>query len=143
MKDPVGLDVSKELMWIPVITVLHLTFDLMLASACLPSMHQAVEMGGVPCWDGGYAGNPMMALLRRVIDPGLGEANAWRKMRMHRIASQVMTDLGPSSKPNAERPFLEMLFDEGRRCAAAFGRTHLSDLGLRSAFDIDTALDEV
>lgn len=84
-----------------------------------------------------------MALLRRVIDPGLGEAKAWREMRMHRITSDVMTELGHSSKLNAEWPFLEMLFDEGRACATAFGQAHLADMGVTSTFDIDTLLDEV
>jgi NTE family protein len=43
---------------------------------------------------------------------------------------------------NAEWPFLEMLFEEGRRCASAFGQSHLADMGLRSTFDIDAMLDE-
>jgi NTE family protein len=29
-----------------------------MASACLPHMYQAVEIDGVPYWDGGYMGNP-------------------------------------------------------------------------------------
>ncbi len=29
-----------------------------MASACLPRLFQAVEIGGVPYWDGGYSGNP-------------------------------------------------------------------------------------
>jgi NTE family protein len=29
-----------------------------MASACLPLMFQAVEIDGVPYWDGGYSGNP-------------------------------------------------------------------------------------
>jgi len=35
-----------------------LTADHVMASACLPRLFQAVEIGGVPYWDGGYAGNP-------------------------------------------------------------------------------------
>ncbi len=31
-----------------------------LASACLPRVFQAVEIGGVPYWDGGYVGNPAL-----------------------------------------------------------------------------------
>ena len=38
----------------------ELTPDVLLASACLPTMFQAVEIDGVPYWDGGYAGNPSM-----------------------------------------------------------------------------------
>lgn len=38
----------------------ELTADMVLASACLPSHFQAVEIDGVPYWDGGYVGNPPM-----------------------------------------------------------------------------------
>ena len=42
-----------------------LTPDVLLASACLPTMFQAVEIDGEPYWDGGYSGNPSMAPLIR------------------------------------------------------------------------------
>ncbi len=35
-----------------------LTVDHLMASACLPTVFQAVEIDGVPYWDGGYLGNP-------------------------------------------------------------------------------------
>ena len=35
-----------------------LTVDHVMASACLPTLFQAVEVGGEYYWDGGYAGNP-------------------------------------------------------------------------------------
>ena len=34
--------------------------DEVLASACLPFLFQAVEIDGVPYWDGGYMGNPAL-----------------------------------------------------------------------------------
>jgi NTE family protein len=36
----------------------EITADVLLASACLPTMFQAIEIDGEPYWDGGYAGNP-------------------------------------------------------------------------------------
>ncbi|MCY1706543.1 patatin-like phospholipase family protein [Pannonibacter sp. SL95] len=36
----------------------EITLDAVMASACLPHMFQAVEIDGVPYWDGGYMGNP-------------------------------------------------------------------------------------
>ncbi|HBO79263.1 MAG TPA: alpha/beta hydrolase, partial [Cupriavidus sp.] len=36
----------------------EVTSEVLLASACLPTVFQAVEIDGVPYWDGGYAGNP-------------------------------------------------------------------------------------
>ncbi len=39
--------------------------DALLASACLPTMFQAVEIDGEIYWDGGYSGNPTMTPLVR------------------------------------------------------------------------------
>lgn len=173
----------------------EISADVLLASACLPSMYQAVEIDGVPYWDGGFAGNPtmtplvrecesndtfliqinpimrestprtareiasrlneisfnapllkelrMMALLRKVLDPGNNEAKLWSEMRLHRITSDLMVSLGHSSKLNAEWPFLQMLFEAGRQAAIDFGKAHLNDVGVRSTFDIDSLLEGV
>ena len=37
-----------------------LTPDALIASACLPTMFQAVQIDGDPFWDGGYTGNPSL-----------------------------------------------------------------------------------
>jgi len=171
------------------------TPDVLLASACLPTMFQAIEIDGEPYWDGGYSGNPtitplirecksqdtilvqinpveregsprsapeilnrlnevsfnavllkelrMMALLRQVANPGDSEGALWAGMRIHRIASEMMTELGASSKLNAEWAFFSMLHDEGRRCAQLFVETHGPDLGRRSTLDLDVLLQQV
>jgi NTE family protein len=36
------------------------TIDALIASACLPTMFQAVQIDGDPYWDGGYTGNPAL-----------------------------------------------------------------------------------
>ena len=136
----------------------EITPDVLLASACLPTMFQAVEIDGEAYWDGGYSGNPtisplvreckshdtfiiqinpvirpepprtaseihdrisevsfnatllkelkMIALLRQVADPDDGEGWLWGQMRVHLIKSDMMVDLGASSKLNAEWAFL-------------------------------------
>ena len=38
----------------------EITADHVMASACLPLMFQAVEINGVPYWDGGFSGNPAL-----------------------------------------------------------------------------------
>ena len=83
------------------------------------------------------------ALLRKVADPGSGEGAVWAKMRVHRIASDVMLDLGYSSKLLAEWEFFLMLRDEGRKAAAAFIDAHGADLGRRSTLDLDEFLDGI
>jgi NTE family protein len=85
----------------------------------------------------------MIALLRQVSDAGNSEGARWAGMRMHRVASAMMTDLGYSSKLNAEWPFLTMLRDEGRACANAFIETHGADLGKRSTLDLDAFIGTV
>ena len=47
-----------------------LTPQALLASACLPTLFQAVEIEGEPYWDGGYSGNPTLTPLVRECEPG-------------------------------------------------------------------------
>ena len=82
----------------------------------------------------------MMALLRQVADPGNGEG---RSMRIHLVRNDIMTELGASSKLNAEWAFFSYLRDEGRRSAQSFLETHAMDLGHRSTFDIDVLLEGI
>ena len=46
----------------------QITPDVLLASACLPTMFRAVEIEGEPYWDGGFAGNPTITPLVRESD---------------------------------------------------------------------------
>ena len=172
-----------------------ITPDVLLASACLPTLFQAIEIDGEPYWDGGYSGNPtitplvrectsqdtilvqinpverpgtprtardilnrlnevsfnavllkelrMIALLGQVANAGDCEGAAWAAMRIHRIASAAMAELGYSSKLNAEWDFLCLLRDEGRRAATAFLASDGEDLGRRASFDLNALLDSV
>jgi NTE family protein len=45
-----------------------ITPDVLLASACLPTMFQAIEIDGESYWDGGYSGNPTITPLVRECD---------------------------------------------------------------------------
>jgi NTE family protein len=173
----------------------EITPDVLLASACLPSMFHAVEIDGEAYWDGGYSGNPtltplvrdcesddtilvqinpverpgtptsardilnrlnevsfnavllkelrMFALLHRIAPKDDPEGTNWAKMRMHRITSPKMVELGYSSKLNAEWAFLTMLRDEGRRSTDAFLAEHGDDLGRRSTLNLDELLEGV
>lgn len=169
-----------------------ITVDVLLASACLPLMFQAIEIDGEAYWDGGYTGNPtitplveecessdtlliqinpieregipktsrdilnrlnevafnsplmkelrMVALLRKNVNPLSKEGARWAKMRIHRITSPKMVELGYSSKLNAEWDFLSMLFEEGRVTADTFLKDHGKNLNHRSTFDLDSLL---
>ncbi|MDE1991771.1 MAG: patatin-like phospholipase family protein [Rhizobiaceae bacterium] len=169
--------------------------DVLLASACLPTLFQAIEIDGEPYWDGGYSGNPtltplvreltsddtilvpinpvertgtpqtaaeilnrlnevsfnavalkelrMIALLRKVADPGNAEGAAWAKMRIHMVRNPLMATLGYSSKLNAEWAFLSMLKEEGRNSAQEFLDSHGHMLGVQSSIDLDVLLEGV
>jgi NTE family protein len=41
----------------------ELSVEAVLASACLPQMHQAIEINGTPYWDGGFSANPPLVAL--------------------------------------------------------------------------------
>ena len=84
----------------------------------------------------------MIALLRQLAQPA-SEGAQWAGMRIHRVSSEAMTELGYSSKLNAEWEFLTMLRDEGRRSADAFLTAHAADLGWRSSLDLDILLEGV
>jgi len=46
----------------------EITADVLLASACLPTMFRAVEIDGEAYWDGGFTGNPTITPLVRETD---------------------------------------------------------------------------
>ena len=85
----------------------------------------------------------MIALLRQVADAGSSEGRKWAQMRVHLIASQVLAELGASSKFNAEWDFLCMLRDEGRRAAEAFLAASSENIGKRASVDLDILLQQV
>lgn len=171
----------------------EITSDVLLASACLPTVFRAIEIEGDYYWDGGYSGNPTLlpliehcdagdtiivqinpyerrelptkardiisrvneisfnavlikelkylALLQQVSQKG-SEQEFWKNQRIHLLKSDLMLDLGVSSKMNAEWDFLIMLRDEGRSVAEDFLRNHSSDIGEISTYDIEKHLKE-
>jgi NTE family protein len=173
----------------------EITPEVLLASACLPTMFQAIEIDGEPYWDGGYSGNPtmtplvreckshdtiivpinpierrgtprsardildrlnevsfnavllkelkMIAVLRRIVNPGGGEGAQWANMRIHYVKNALMNELGASSKLNAEWEFLSMLRAAGRDAAEAFLSENAESLGRRSSLDLDVLLNEI
>jgi NTE family protein len=64
-------------------------------------------------------------------------------MRIHRVASDLMVDLGSSSKLIAEWDFLCMLRDAGRAAAESLLAAHGADLGQRSSYDLDVLMKSV
>jgi NTE family protein len=82
----------------------------------------------------------MIAVLRRVVNPGDHEGSRWAGMRIHMIATEAMRYLGVSSKLNAEWKFFCFLRDLGRQEAEEFLKTRADDVGHRSTVDIEKLL---
>jgi NTE family protein len=85
----------------------------------------------------------MIALLRQVANPGNSEGAMWAKMRVHLVRNEIMSELGYSSKLNAEWEFISMLCAEGRRAADVFLTANSTNLGKRSSVDLDVLLQGV
>src|ERR1700749_2879176 len=78
----------------------EITPDVLLASACLPILFQAVEIDGEPYWDGGYAGNPTLTPLVRESDAHdtiLVQINPRARLERPRTASEILNRLNEIS----------------------------------------------
>jgi len=74
--------------------------DVLLASACLPTMFRAVEIDGEPYWDGGYAGNPTITPLVRETDAHdtvIVQINPTERVEEPRTASEILNRLNEIS----------------------------------------------
>jgi NTE family protein len=74
--------------------------DVLLASACLPTMFRAVEIDGEPYWDGGYAGNPTITPLVRETDAHdtvIVQINPTERLEEPRTAAEILNRLNEIS----------------------------------------------
>ncbi len=78
----------------------EITPDVLLASACLPTMFAAIEIDGEPYWDGGYAGNPTITPLVRESDAHdtiLVQINPPERKEIPRTATEILNRLNEIS----------------------------------------------
>jgi NTE family protein len=78
----------------------EITPDVLLASACLPTMFQAIEIDGELYWDGGYAGNPTITPLVRETDARdtiLVQINPRERAEPPRSAADILNRLNEIS----------------------------------------------
>jgi NTE family protein len=78
----------------------EITADVLLASACLPTMFRAIEIDGEPYWDGGYAGNPTITPLVRESDAHdtiLVQINPTERPEVPRTAAEILNRLNEIS----------------------------------------------
>ncbi len=87
----------------------ELTPDVLLASACLPTLFHAVEIDGEPYWDGGYSGNPTITPLVRDCDS----------------QDTILVAVNPVERPGTLRSAREIL---DRQNEVSFNATLLKEL---------------
>jgi NTE family protein len=78
----------------------EITADVLLASACLPTMFRAIEIEGEPYWDGGFAGNPTITPLIRESDAHdtiLVQINPTETLDAPRTAAEILNRLNEIS----------------------------------------------
>jgi NTE family protein len=78
----------------------ELSADVILASACLPLMHQAIVIEGDPYWDGGFSGNPLLTPLiheRRARDILLVQINPVERPEAPKTAREILNRLNEIS----------------------------------------------
>jgi NTE family protein len=101
----------------------ELTADHVMASACLPTVFQAVEIDGEPYWDGGYMGNPaLFPLFYEVVtdDILLVQINPVERRQTPRSAREIQNRLteitfnGNLLRELRAIEFVTRLIDEGK-----------------------------
>ena len=71
----------------------EITADVLLASACLPTMFRAVEIDGEAYWDGGFTGNPTITPLIRETD----------------AHDSILVQINPRARPDTPRTAADIL----------------------------------
>ncbi len=126
--------------------------EMVMASACLPTLFKAVEVDGVPYWDGGYSGNPplfpffyetdcldiVLVQLDPIVRPGTPDSAAEISQRMNEITFNAPL-LGEFRAIN----FVSKLIDDGRLKGTDYKkiRMHLIEGGpALAAYTADTKM---
>lgn len=101
----------------------EMTADMLMASACLPTMFKAVEIDGEFYWDGGYMGNPSLYPLYTETDCAdiiLVQINPIRRDKIPRTSPEIMDRLNeitfnsPLLQEFRAIDFVSRLIDSGR-----------------------------
>jgi NTE family protein len=130
----------------------EITPDVLLASACLPTMYQAIEIDGEPYWDGGYAGNPTITPLVRESDAHdiiLVQINPIERHETPRSAKEILNRLNeisfnsPLAKELRMIALLRQVADPGTGEGARWAqmRTHLIKSDLLATFGVSSKLN--
>jgi NTE family protein len=126
--------------------------DVLLASACLPTMFRAVDIDGEPYWDGGYVGNPTITPLVRETDARdtiLVQINPTERVEEPRTAAEILNRLNeisfnsPLAKELRMIALLRQVADPGTGEGARWARmkTHRIKSDILAAFGASSKLN--
>ncbi|MDP4300476.1 patatin-like phospholipase family protein [Leptothrix discophora] len=96
----------------------ELTVDMAMASACLPTLHHAVEIDGEAWWDGGYSANPALAPLVEPAGDG-AQADDLLIVMLSPLAYAAPGAHPPTSVAEIRVRAAEIAFNATFRCEAA------------------------
>jgi NTE family protein len=144
--------------WTGKVEIFHrqeLTADHLMASACLPTVFQAVEIDGEPYWDGGYMGNPAIFPLIYGCDSHdvvIVQVNPINHPRVPKSAREILdrvTEISFNSSLMREMraiAFVTRLIEEGSLANSRYRKLHMhmieseaemAELGASSKLDTD------
>lgn len=112
----------------------EITCDAVMASACLPHVFQAVEIDGVPYWDGGYMGNPPLFPLfgtTGTSDTILVQINPIEREETPRSAREILNRLNEITfnstllREMRAIEFVTRLIEQGKLDATNYDRVRL------------------
>lgn len=126
--------------------------DVLLASACLPTMFRAIEIDGEAYWDGGYAGNPTITPLVRETDAQdtiVVQINPTERLEEPRTAADILNRLNeisfnsPLAKELRMIALLRQVVDPGTGEGARWAqmRTHRIKSDLLATFAASSKLN--
>ena len=125
-----------------------LTADMVMASACLPTLFQAVEIEGQHYWDGGYMGNPVLFpffYASRSSDILIVQINPITRQGVPRSAHEIMNRANEISF-NASLlselrsvDFVRRMLAEGRLDAKRYRALNIHIIGLGQGSDCGDA----
>jgi NTE family protein len=130
----------------------EINVDVLLASACLPTMFRAIEIDGEPYWDGGYAGNPTITPLVRETDAHdtiIVQINPTERPEQPRTAAEILNRLNeisfnsPLAKELRMIALLRQVADPGTGEGARWAkmRTHRIKSDLLATFGASSKLN--
>jgi NTE family protein len=117
-----------------------------MASACLPTVFQSVEIDGVPYWDGGYMANPALFPLfdeTMTDDIVLVQINPLERRQTPRTVREIHNRLNEISfnstllRELRAVAFVTQLIEEGKLSADEYKDVHLHRIDASGVFDDD------